>query len=130
MGVICSTLSTPVWQEYGSTAVYSTGGLAAAMGQQQQSQLDQRSRLYNQMLQQLNQPLLSRGAANQFVKAAEPQKGKSMVDEFRGYVREYKDWIFTIAIVAIVDHFFLDGALKDKLASALGKKLDSGDAKA
>lgn len=58
---------------------------------------------------------------------AAPKKGFSMLDEVRGYVREYKDWIFTIVIIAIVDHFFLDGALKEKLATALGKKLDGAD---
>ena len=52
-----------------------------------------------------------------------------MVDEFKSYVREYKDWIFTIAIIAVIDHFFLDGALKEKLSTALGKKLDAGDVK-
>jgi hypothetical protein len=53
-----------------------------------------------------------------------------MVDEFKSYVREYKDWIFTIAIVAVIDHFFLDGALKEKLSTALGRKLDADNAKA
>ena len=57
------------------------------------------------------------------------KKGSSMVDEFKSYVREYKDWIFTIAIVAIIDHFFLDGALKEKLSTALGKKLDADNGK-
>ena len=56
--------------------------------------------------------------------ATAPQKGASMMDEFKSYVREYKDWIFTIAIIAVIDHFFLDGALKEKLSAALGKKLD------
>ena len=51
-----------------------------------------------------------------------------MGDEFKSYIREYKDWIFTIAIVAIIDHFFLDGALKEKLTASLGKKLDDGKA--
>lgn len=51
------------------------------------------------------------------------------MEEFRSYVREYKDWIFTIAIIAVVDHFFLDGALKEKLSSALGKKLDATEGK-
>lgn len=66
------------------------------------------------------------------VSALQPKatKGFSMVNEFKSYVHDYKDWIFTIAIIAIIDHFFLDGALKEKLSASLGKKLDSSDVKA
>ena len=54
----------------------------------------------------------------------ESEKGEGMLNELKSYVSEYRDWFFTILIIAVVDHFFLNGALKEKLTSALGKKID------
>lgn len=56
--------------------------------------------------------------------AVQGQKGAGMLDQMKGYVSEYRDWFFTIVVIAVVDHFLLGGALKEKLTSALGKKLD------
>ena len=128
-----SVLSTSAYNPATRTTVGKDGAtrkdLERALGIQNSAQSYQ-----NQILQQLNQPLLSRGAASslRFTNTGtEAKKGFSMVDEFKSYVREYKDWIFTIAIIAVIDHFFLDGALKEKLSAALGKKLDgpSGETK-
>jgi hypothetical protein len=102
---------------------------------EQQRRLQQQG-YQNQLADLLNRriapPILQPvGVAQQSVKQEPVKKGQSsMVDEFKSYVREYKDWIFTIAIVAVIDHFFLDGALKEKLSTALGRKLDADNAKA
>lgn len=53
-----------------------------------------------------------------------------MLSEFKQYVGQYRDYFFTVILIAVVDHFFLGGALKEKLASALGKKLDATSADA
>jgi len=136
-------LSTQAWSSYGSTEAFSTmalGSVSAGYQQQlrqlQSSQLQQqkamqqasdyqRQQVYNRMGMGIHSAPTVAVSAKQ-----EPKKGFSMVEEVRSYIREYKDWIFTIAIIAIVDHFFLDGALKEKLAGALGKKLDNADGKA
>lgn len=109
--------------DYGSTGVmYSTGGGAVStapppLQSPRWRQMETQRQLMNQ--------------AQRMSDGKQATKGRSMVDEFKGYIHEYKDWIFTIAIIAVVDHFFLDGALKEKLAAALGKKLDgANDAKA
>ena len=38
-------------------------------------------------------------------------KGSGMKE----YLKEHKDLIYTIAILAVLDHIFLGGALKDKI---------------
>jgi hypothetical protein len=92
--------------------------------QQQQFEADYQQRMYHELLKNgVKAPTkqeFQQGPSTPAVK-----KGQSFMEEFRSYVREYKDWIFTIAIIAVVDHFFLDGALKEKLAGALGKRLDA-----
>ena len=47
----------------------------------------------------------------------------SMFGEFKAYVSEHRNWIFTILIVAVVDAFFLGGALKQRITSLLGGSL-------
>ena len=47
----------------------------------------------------------------------------SMLSEFKAYVSEHRNWIFTILIVAVVDAFFLGGALKQRITALLGGSL-------
>ena len=129
--------STSAWQDCGSTVAFSTSGLGAMLGMSSGIGAAQAVRMSDaeyqrRMIQQLgSSPFRHQQVSGQFTTTATAQttvkKGSSMVDEFKSYVREYKDWIFTIAIIAIIDHFFLDGALKDKLSVALGKKLDGAN---
>lgn len=118
------------FEDYGSTAGYTTGGtVLCSTG----AITDTQSRDYARANESLRAKQKAAWAEWEQVRKqqqAEPvKKGRSMTDEFKSYLREYKDWIFTIAIVAIIDHFFLDGALKEKLAGALGKKLDADNGK-
>jgi hypothetical protein len=47
-----------------------------------------------------------------------------MLDEIKQYVTEYRSWIFTILLIVVIDHFFLNGALKARITETLGKKLE------
>jgi hypothetical protein len=48
------------------------------------------------------------------------EKGKlSMLKEFKSYVAEHKDLIFSVILLALADKVFLDGALQAKLASLI-----------
>jgi hypothetical protein len=107
---------SPIW----STGITGSGTRDAQSGQQQQITAQRQQALYEQMVGRLSRQQPTAPITQPAVK-----KGLSMVDEFKSYVREYKDWIFTIAIIAVIDHFFLDGALKEKLSAALGKKLEA-----
>ena len=135
MGITLSTAaigSTSGWADYGSTEIWSTAGIASSRHETTQSAANLQQQ---QLMAMLGQPGL--GSSSQLkpgdtftvANTVTPvKKGLSMGEEFKSYIREYKDWIFTIAIIAIIDHFFLDGALKEKLSAALGKKLDDGKA--
>lgn len=148
-GTAVSTCSSSAgWVDYGSTSAFhvysgSTSGAAghyepayaaaAKRAAQQQQEANYQQALLKQLLSQgvkapTKQEFLNQ-TVDQYQQSLKGKKGKSFMEEFRSYVREYKDWIFTIAIIAVVDHFFLDGALKEKLSSALGKKLDATEGK-
>jgi len=128
-------MSTSAWEDCESTSAYSTAILDQMLGTRRTQssrqgaysaewQRREASRQMQNATASASAPVRYEGAKQQTA-----TKGRSMVDEFKSYVREYKDWIFTIAIIAVIDHFFLDGALKEKLSTALGKKLDAGDVK-
>lgn len=53
----------------------------------------------------------------------------SMLSEFRAYLREHRDLVFTILIIAAVDAFFLDGALKSRLKAILNGFIDRAESK-
>ena len=53
----------------------------------------------------------------------------SMLREFRQYLTDHRDLIFTVVIVAAVDAFFLDGALKSRLKSILNGFIDKAEQK-
>lgn len=52
-----------------------------------------------------------------------------MLKELRQYLSDHRDLIFTVALVAIVDAFFLDGALKSRLKSILSGFIDKAESK-
>lgn len=56
-------------------------------------------------------------------------RSKSMFTEFRAYLSEHRDLVFTIIIVALIDHLLLDGALKERLKGLLGGFLDKAETK-
>jgi hypothetical protein len=138
-------LSTAACEDYSTSSDYTTGfgstgyipskqyEAAKQRGMWQSVQTQQLQQFEADYQQRMYQELLRNGVkapTKQEFQQSHPatpavKKGQSLMEEFRSYVREYKDWIFTVAIIAIVDHFFLDGALKEKLAGALGKKLDA-----
>lgn len=53
----------------------------------------------------------------------------SMLRELRQYLSDHRDLIFTVVLVALVDAFFLDGALKSRLKSILSGIIDKAESK-
>lgn len=47
-----------------------------------------------------------------------------MIGEFKQYLKEHRDIIFTVTLLFVADHFLLNGALKAKLTSILHKVVD------
>lgn len=43
-----------------------------------------------------------------------------MFGEFKDYVKEHRDLLFTILFVMLLDHFVFGGAFKDKLQGVVG----------
>lgn len=51
-------------------------------------------------------------------------KGVKVMNSFKIYLNEHKDFIFTLMLIFIADHFLLGGALKEKLKATTEKFLD------
>ena len=54
------------------------------------------------------------------------KKGESM---FKSYFQKHEETLMTIVLVMVIDHFFLNGALKDKIQGLLTGILDSTEKK-
>lgn len=52
-----------------------------------------------------------------------------MLKEFRQYLADHRDLLFTVILVAAVDAFFLDGALKVRLKNILSGFIDKAEQK-
>jgi hypothetical protein len=58
------------------------------------------------------------------------EKGKlSMLKEFKSYVAEHKDLIFSVILLALADKVFLGGALQAKLASLIHRIVEGMEKK-
>lgn len=79
--------------------------------------------------------VLQRGAVNQLEPSPESRQPQSkgmvtsMLRELRQYVADNRNLIFTVILIAIVDAFFLDGALKSRLKNILTSFIDKAEEK-
>lgn len=53
-----------------------------------------------------------------------PSMLTSAYTELRAYAKRHQDAIVTVALVLVVDHFFFDGSLRDRLRGILSKMLE------
>lgn len=60
---------------------------------------------------------ISSGLAAQVSKPKneEPKETKTMLSQMREYIKEYRTIIFTVAFVALADHFLFEGAFRTRL---------------
>ena len=71
----------------------------------------------------------SQGYQNQN-QVSQKEKGKlSMLKEFKSYVAEHKDLIFSIILLFLADKVFLEGALQSKIASLVHRIMDGMEKK-
>jgi len=56
---------------------------------------------------------------SRILKAIQKPKGNKMLESFKDYLKTHKDAIFTLTVVALIDHVFLNGALRERIQSAL-----------
>lgn len=55
------------------------------------------------------------------------KKKEGIMNSFRAYLDKHRDLIFTVALVFLVDHYFLGGAFKERLQKLLGGVLDKAE---
>jgi uncharacterized protein (DUF2164 family) len=53
------------------------------------------------------------------------QEKKPMLSRLKDYLRKHEDIFFTLAIAMLVDHFFFNGAFRQKIEAIVEKMLDS-----
>lgn len=51
------------------------------------------------------------------------------MDELRAYVKEYRDILFTIALVLLLDHLFFEGAMRERLKGLLSGMVHKAESK-
>lgn len=57
------------------------------------------------------------------------KENKSMLKEFRQYLSEHRDLVFSVLLLFVADSFFLNGALRAKLQSILHKVVEKVEKK-
>jgi hypothetical protein len=63
-----------------------------------------------------------RGNRSEYVKATEGRT--TVLKEFKAYLAEHRDLIFTVLLLFVADAYLLNGALRTKLESILHRTAD------
>ena len=54
-------------------------------------------------------------------------KGEGMIETVKCYVNKHRDFLFTVILVMVVDHFIFKGALREKIKSVIDGALNKAN---
>lgn len=98
-------------------------------GLAQQHQLRQQLMQHQQQNTMQGSPYIQQGLMNQAWQQPSPIiKKERIMNSFRAYLDKHRDLIFTVALVFIVDHYFLGGAMKERIKKLLEGFLNKAEA--
>jgi len=73
----------------------------------------------------------ARGSADceRWILIEEAKKGSTMTKYVKEYFEAHKDTVFTVALIVLLDHFILGGALRDKIKAMVEKLINGAEKK-